>query len=132
MNREAGLWRIISDGLQSSGRSIETTRLESWAIPGVPDVLLMAECGGFSMLELKVVKRRTGKLLLSPHQCAWLSRHSRGNCFIVVRDRRLDIGVYRGSDAVDLRMDGFAAVQALAVFEEPYDWSAFFELTAPV
>tara|TARA_R110002051_G_scaffold27299_1_gene65731 strand:+ start:564 stop:818 length:255 start_codon:yes stop_codon:yes gene_type:complete len=84
------------------------------------------------MLELKVVKRRTGKLLLSPHQCAWLSRHSRGNCFIVVRDRRLDIGVYRGSDAVDLRMDGFAAVQALAVFEEPYDWSAFFELTAPV
>ena len=81
MNREAGLWRIISDGLQSSGRSIETTR---------------------------------------------------GNCFIVVRDRRLDIGVYRGSDAVDLRMDGFAAVQALAVFEEPYDWSAFFELTAPV
>tara|TARA_R110001583_G_scaffold165891_1_gene318650 strand:+ start:537 stop:815 length:279 start_codon:yes stop_codon:yes gene_type:complete len=92
----------------------------------------MEECGGFSFLELKVVKRRTGKLLLSPHQCAWLSRHSSGNCFIVVRDRSLDIGVYSGSDAVDLRMDGFAAVSPLAVFEEPYDWSAFFELTAPV
>jgi len=132
MNRESGLWRIISDGLQSSGRSIETTRLESWAIPGVPDVLLMAERGGFSFLELKVVKRRTGKLLLSPHQCAWLSRHSSGSCFIVVRDRSLDIGVYAGSAAVDLRMDGFAAVSPLAVFEEPYDWSAFFELTSPV
>jgi len=132
MNREAGLWRIISDGLQSTGRSIETTRLESWAIPGVPDVLLMAERGGFSFLELKVVKRRTGKLLLSPHQCAWLSRHSSGNCFIIVRDRSLDISVYSGADAVDLRMDGFAAVSPLAVFEEPYDWAEFFELTAPV
>jgi len=132
MNREAGLWRIISDGLQSSGRRIETTRLESWAIPGVPDVLLMEECGGFSFLELKVVKRRTGKLLLSPHQCAWLSRHASGNCFIVVRDRSLAIGVYSGADAVDLRMDGFAAVSPLAVFEEPYDWAEFFELTAPV
>ena len=131
-NREAGLWKIISDGLKRSGRKIETTRLESWAIPGVPDVLLCAENGAFSFLELKVPKSRTGKLDLSPHQVSWLSRHSRANCFIVVRDSSLDISVFAGSDAVDLRMDGLAAVSPLAVFAEPYDWESFFLLTAPL
>jgi len=131
-NREAGLWKLISDGLKKSGRKIETTRLESWAIPGVPDVLLCSESGVFSFLELKIAKSGVGKLNLSPHQCSWLSRHTGGPCFIVVRDRSLDISVYSGSDAVDLRMDGLAAVEALAVFEEPYDWQAFFKLTSPV
>jgi len=106
--------------------------LESWAIPGVPDVLLCAESGRFSFLELKATKRRAGKIDLSPHQCSWLSRHSGGPCFIIVRDPSLDISVYAGADAVALRMDGVAAVEALAVFQEPYDWEAFFRLTAPV
>jgi len=131
-NREAGLWRLISDGLKSSGRKIETTRLESWAIPGIPDVLLCAEDGAFSFLELKVTKGRTGKLDLSPHQVSWLSRHSRANCFIVVRDSSLDISLFNGSDAVDLRMDGPSAVSPLAVFSEPYDWESFFRLTSPL
>jgi len=126
------LWRLISDGLKKSGRKIETTRLESWAIPGVPDVLLCSESGVFSFLELKIAKSGVGKLNLSPHQCSWLSRHTGGPCFIIVRDRSLDISVYSGSDAVDLRMDGLAAVEALAVFDEPYDWQAFFTLTSPV
>ena len=131
-NREAGLWRLISDGLKTTERKIETTRLESWAIPGVPDVLLCSESGVFSFLELKVTKGRADKLSLSPHQCSWLSRHSGGPCFIVVRDSSLAIRTYRGSDAVDLRMDGLAAVEALAVFEEPYDWEEFFRLTSPL
>ena len=126
------MWRLISDGLKRSERKIETTRLESWAIPGVPDVLLCSEGGVFSFLELKVTKSGTGKLHLSPHQCAWLSRHSNGPAFIVVRDGSLDISVFSGSDAVDLRMDGLSAVEALAVFEEPYDWESFFRLTSPV
>jgi len=83
-------------------------------------------------LELKVAKSSVGKLDLSPHQCAWLSRHASGPVFIIVRDSSLDIGVYAGADAVDLRMDGLAAVEALAVFEEPYDWEAFFRLTSPI
>jgi len=130
-NREAGLWRLISDGLKTTGRKIETTRLESWATPGVPDVLLCAENGAFSFLELKVTKGRIGKVDLSPHQVAWLSRHSRANCFIVVRDSSLDISVFAGSTAVDLRMDGLAAVSPLAVLQEPYNWEAFFQLTSP-
>ena len=131
-NREAGLWRLISDGLKSSERKIETTRLESWALPGVPDVLLCSEGGVFSFLELKVTKGRSNKLGLSAHQCAWLSRHSNGPCFIVIRDSSLDIRVFCGSDVVDLRMDGLAAVPPLATFEEPYDWKSFFRLTSPV
>ena len=126
------MWSLILNGLKTTGRKIETTRLESWALPGVPDVLLCSESGVFSLLELKVTKRRAGKISLSPHQCAWLSRHSGGPAFIIVRDSSLDIRVYRGSDAVDLRMDGLAAVSPLAVFEEPYDWESFFRLTSPV
>jgi len=126
------LWQLIRNGLNGSGRKIETTRLESWAIPGVPDVLLCSEGGVFSFLELKATRRGAGKIRLSPHQCAWLSRHSGGPCFIVVRDGSLDISVFPASAAVDLRMDGLAAVEALAVFEEPYDWEAFFRLTSPV
>ena len=83
-------------------------------------------------MELKVTKSGIGKLGLSPHQCSWLSRHSSGPCFIVVRDGSLAISVYAGSGAVALRMDGLAAVEALSVFKEPYDWEAFFRLTAPV
>jgi hypothetical protein len=123
---------MISQGLSSTSRKIETTRLESWAIPGVPDVLLCSESGRFSFLELKATKRRAGKVDLSPHQCSWLSRHSGGPCFIIVRDPSLAISVYSGADAVSLRMDGRPAVEALAVFEEPYDWEEFFALTCPL
>ena len=131
-NRESGLWRIIKDGLKTTGRKLETTRLESWSLPGVPDVLLCSESGVFSFMELKVTKGRADKLSLSAHQCSWLSRHSGGPCFIIVRDSSLDVRVYRGSDAVDLRMDGLAAVSPLAVFTEPYDWAEFFRLTSPL
>jgi hypothetical protein len=130
-NREAGLWQILLGGLGKSGRKIETTRLESWAIPGVPDVLVCSEAGRFSFWELKAHKGK-GKLDLSPHQVSWLSRHAAGPVFVIVRDGALAISVFAGRDAVDLRMDGVAAVEPLAVFEEPYDWVKFFALTAPV
>ena len=117
--------------MRTTTRRIETTRLESWALPGVPDVLLCGEGGVFSFLELKAQKSAVGKVDLSPHQVAWLSRHASGPCFIVVRDSSLNIRVFAGSDVVDLRMDGLAAVSPLATFEEPYDWETFFLLTSP-
>ena len=126
------MWRLISDGLKTTERKIETTRLESWALPGLPDVLLCSESGRFSFAELKAVKGRAGKIDLSPHQVAWLSRHSSGPCFVVVRDSSLVLSVFAGSAAVDLRMDGASAVSSLGVFEEPYDWEEFFRLTCPL
>ena len=122
---------MIRNGLKRSERKIETTRLESWAIPGVPDVLLCSESGVFSFLELKVTKGRSSKLNLSAHQCAWLSRHSGSPTFIVSRDSSLDLSVFCASDTIALRMDGVDSVEALAVFEEPYDWESFFALTSP-
>ena len=81
-------------------------------------------------MELKV--RHGKKVKLSAHQVAWLSRHGNSNTFIVIRDPSLDINVYMGSCSVDLCMGDAAAVEALETFsEEPYDWEAFWRLTAP-
>jgi hypothetical protein len=131
-NREAGLWRLISDGLKTTGRKIETSRLESWALPGLPDVLLCSEHGDFSFIELKYTKARAGKVDLSAHQCAWLTRHSHSNSYVVLRDRSLDINVFAAADAVDLRLGDFTSVPALGVYKAPYDWDEFFELTCPL
>ena len=125
------MWRVIKDGLRKTERKIETTRLESWATPGVPDVLLCSESGSFSFVELKVVKRRASKVDLSPHQCAWITRHAHGSVFVIVREPSLAISIFPASAAVDLRMDKFSTISPLAVFEEPIQWDEFFRLICP-
>ena len=107
------------------------TRLESWATPGVPDVLCCAEDGAFSFIELKVMHGKSKKVALSSHQVSWQTRHGHSNSFVVIRGSDLALRVYLGADSTDLRMDGIAAVPALAIFEEPYDWQQFWALTAP-
>jgi len=94
--------------------------------------LLCDERGAFSFVELKVVKRRASKVDLSPHQCAWLSRHAHGRAFVVVREPSLAISIFPASRAVDLRMDKFSTVPPLAVFEEPIHWDEFFRLICPL
>jgi hypothetical protein len=42
--------------LKKSPRKLTATRLETWATPGVPDVLLCDESGGFHFIELKATK----------------------------------------------------------------------------
>tara|TARA_R100001594_G_scaffold70765_1_gene105230 strand:- start:4091 stop:4456 length:366 start_codon:yes stop_codon:yes gene_type:complete len=116
--------------LTKTNRKIECTRLETWATPGVPDVVFCAENGLFSFVELKIVKKN--KMELSPHQCAWLSRHSHSNSWIVARNSDLAINCYRGADAVDLRMDGANSVSPVQTFKEPYDWEKFYALICPV
>jgi len=94
--------------------------------------LLCDERGAFSFLELKVVKRRASKVDLSPHQCAWLSRHAHGRAFVVVREPSLAVSIFPASAAVDLRLDKFSTLEAMAVFEEPYNWDEFFRLICPL
>ena len=95
-------------------------------------MLCCSEHGIFSFLELKLVKgKRKFSIDLSPHQVAWLSRHAHAHVFIVCRGRNLVLDVFGGSSAVDLRMDPFNTVEALASFAEPYDWEAFWKLTCP-
>ena len=126
------MWRVIKDGLKRTERKIETTRLESWATPGVPDVLLCDEGGKFSFMELKVVKRRASKVDLSSHQCAWITRHANGRVFVIVREPSLAISVFGAASVVDLRMDKFSTISPLAVFEEPIHWDEFFRLICPL
>lgn len=71
------------------------------------------------------------KVALSPHQVAWQTRHGHANSFVVVRGSDLDISVYLGAHSTSLCMDGITAVEAVSVFEEPYDWKKFWQLTAP-
>ena len=112
---------------------MELTRLESWATPGVPDVLCCSESGSFSFMELKVMHGKSKKVALSPHQVSWQTRHGHSNSFIVIRGSSLAISVYMGADSTSLCMDGIDAVEALEVFEEKggYDWQKFWGLTAP-
>ena len=71
------------------------------------------------------------QVALSPHQVSWQTANGHGNTHIVTRNSDLDISVYMGSDSVSLRLDGVAAVAAVGVFKEPYDWQAFWALTCP-
>ena len=103
-NREAGFWRLISDALKKSGRKIEATRIESWAVPGVPDVVFCSEDGNFSFLELKAAKAH-GPLALSPHQVSWLTRHGHSqNCFVVLWAPVLLDNSYAGRSDLSTRM----------------------------
>ena len=117
----------MNQSLLKLNREIETTRLESWATPGVPDVVCCNERGDFTFMELKIVKRNRANL--SPHQIAWLSRHAHSNVFVVALDADMVISVYNGGDATALCVDGVSAVPVVATFEKPYDWETFWQLT---
>ena len=117
----------MSQSLKSSNRKIETTRIENWSVPGVPDVLCCNEKGLFTFLELKVVKK--DRLRISPHQISWLSRHSHGRVFIICRDSNMVIHVYGGGDASSLCRDKLSVCRAIESFAKPYNWEKFWDLT---
>ena len=122
---------MLTTGLKTSNRTLELTRLESWATPGVPDVLCCAEDGSFSFIELKVIHGKSRKVALSAHQVSWQTRHGHANTFIVVRSSDLALRVYLGAHSADLCMDGIGSVEAVETFLEPYNWQKFWQLTAP-
>ena len=68
MKPESKLWQLVKKNITS----IHWTRLESWAMPGVPDVYgIQDEISVF--VELKVTK--SNKIGLSPFQKNWLYNH---------------------------------------------------------
>ena len=146
--RESQLWRMLSDGIKKTGRNIQATRIESYGVPGIPDVLLASEEGGFSWLELKSTKGH-GRVNLSPFQVSWMTRHKHcPQVFIlllapVVLDNsltgrtyvssRLGLHLFPAAAATDLRIEGSASTESMAVFEGPtYDWDLFFAMTCPL
>ena len=80
MKPESKLWQLVKKNIPS----IHWTRLESWAMPGVPDVYGIHD--GISVfVELKVT--RSNKINLSPFQKNWLYNHylQGGRSFIMLQ-----------------------------------------------
>ena len=86
MKPESKLWQMVKKNLPD----VHWTRLESWAMPGVPDVYGIQE-GVSVFVELKVT--RSNKINLSPFQQNWLYNHylHGGRSFIMLQtlDQRL-------------------------------------------
>ena len=106
----------MKTGMEKTGRNLKATRLETWAMPGVPDVVLQDDTGNFHFIELK----HTGSnaVDLRPHQVSWLSKHSHGSVWILVRQQRTNMNepklfLFAGSDALKLPKKEAEAVQSL-------------------
>tara|TARA_R110000796_G_scaffold51445_2_gene121340 strand:- start:477 stop:878 length:402 start_codon:yes stop_codon:yes gene_type:complete len=126
----------MKTALGKSKKKIEHTRLETWAMPGVPDVVLCDESGGFHFVELKSTANNA--VDLRPHQVSWLSRHKHASTWILVlriadRGTRTkaptpeSILLYRGSDAMDLKFDGLK-VDPVYCSDGKADWDTILDL----
>ena len=123
----------MKTGMEKTGRNLKATRLETWAMPGVPDVVLCDELGNFHFVELKATAGNA--VDLRPHQVAWLTNHGHGSVWVMIKKHKTknqpeQLFLYRGAEAVDLKMEGLKA--------EPYhhvagtvDWQKVFDLICP-
>jgi hypothetical protein len=117
----------------TKAKSWTTTRIETWATPGVPDVDICDERGLFHKVELKVADGN--KVELRPHQVAYLTRHQHASVWILVKKGLTlkddyELFLYHGRQAVDVRMDG---LKTRPVLHLPGldDWTPIFETIAP-
>jgi hypothetical protein len=107
--------------------------METWALPGIPDLLVFDELGKFHFIELK--HTTNNKVELRPHQVAWLSKHDKGSCWIWVRQKKRSmkkakVYIYHARQVVDLRLDGLS-VEPVYECEDPFGFETIFNLTFP-
>jgi len=119
--------------MEKTGRNIKATRLETWAMPGVPDVVLLDEFGQFHFVELKATAGNA--VDLRPHQVAWLTNYGHGSVWVMVKKHKTknlpeQFFLYKGADAVDLKMEGLK-VEPYHHVEGRVDWSEIFSLICP-
>jgi len=121
--------------LKRTRPKILPTRLESWALPGVPDVMLCDEKGNFHLVELKFCNGN--KVGLRPHQVSFLTRHQHASVWVLVKHQKINekdfrIILYKGEEAVNLVMDGIKGSQKTAEFKGPFiDWESVFNTISP-
>jgi len=77
MKKESDLWKL----LKKNTPEITWTRVESWASPGVPDLIGYHDSCGLFMVELKLA--RTSKVVFSAHQILWHQTHQKRNFILV-------------------------------------------------
>lgn len=123
----------MKTGMEKTGRNLKATRLETWAMPGVPDVVLCDERGYFHFVELKATAGNA--VDLRPHQVAWLSNHGHGSVWVLVKKLKTknqpeQLYLYRGADAVDLKMEGLKVNPHYHITSK-VDWNEVFSLICP-
>ena len=124
----------LKKAIKKSDRNLVTTRLETWAMPGVPDVLLCDEKGLFHFIELKATGGRAVEL--RPHQVSWLSKHQHSSSWILVRKVETktipqQVYLYRAESAMDLKMEGLD-VEPVEFQEKDFDWDKIINLITPI
>ena len=91
-------------------------------------MLACDERGNFIFLELKILTK-SSKMRLSPHQCAWITRHKHAKVFIVGVIHGQGLQVFHASQAVEL-VSRSGDVVPIAEFEAG-DWLPFFDFIFP-
>ena len=124
----------MKTGMQKSPRTWKNTRIETWAMPGIPDVLCCDENGKFHFVELKATSGNA--VDLRPHQVAWLTTHSHASVWVLVRKLQTKtkpqmIYLYPGKDAMDLKMEGLKVTPVYEGEGEP-DWEKIMGLISPI
>ena len=102
MNPETKLWKL----LKKNTPEIRWSRIESWAVPGIPDLLGYNDSCGFFTVELKVTT--TKKVKFSPHQILFHTTHTKRNFILVEQAPKgspRSIKLYRSSSILGLLED---------------------------
>ena len=124
---------MMKTALTKSSRKITATRLETWAMPGVPDVLLCDEDGDFHFVELKATGGKAVEL--RPHQVAWLSNHAHASAWVLVLKKKTKtlpqkVFLFPANAAMDLKMHGLD-VEPIFECEGDPDWETILGLISP-
>ena len=121
----------MKTGIKKTKRNLILTRLETWATPGIPDLIICDENGKFHFIELKYTA--TKAVQISPHQVAWLSKHKHSSSWIFIKrdfckENTSFIIIYKSEDAIDLKLQGLKKPPFYCE-EEPFDWHEILSLT---
>jgi hypothetical protein len=123
----------MKTGISKNPRKWTPTRIETWAMPGIPDVLLCDDKGEFHFIELKATAGNA--VDLRPHQVAWLSNHSHASVWVLIRKletktKPQSIYLYHGRESVDLKLEGLKTAP-LYYSEGDFDWNTILSLISP-
>ncbi len=127
---ESNFYKQIREAAKKTDRKLILTRLETWLTAGIPDLLVCDELGGLHLIELKVTRGNT--VDLRPHQVAFLNTHSHASTWVLVKRQTKtsepEVLLYRGSDALDLKMEGITKVDPAIRLSKPFDWQSLWDL----
>ena len=111
--------------MKTYNSKILTTRIETWATPGVPDVCAMDEAGQFHFIELKHLAGN--RMNLRPAQVSWLTKHRAGSVWVLARQdvkrtATWKICLFGPDKAVDLALEKFDEVTPDYELTDPDQW----------